>query len=346
VSATLASSGTSSVASVLATFAAKAGFCSIHSVCGGGSGALYSALAESEIPFFFHGRREDACVYAAAEASLATGRPALVCVTSGEAVCNAAAALPSARAEGASILLCSGYSNPDQIARAAIQPTSLETLPADFYRSGALFDCARVLAHPDELRWFFQRLNAGFQRPTGFCAHLAVPRALQSAPCPPLDWPALSIAPAAPSPHALAYACDALTRESFALLVGFGARRHAKLARALVAAFGVRALTTPRGKGIVPGPSIGLGGTRDYYPDGRPARLLVLGSRLGEASTGWDVELLPERELLHVDLDSSCFGQSYAFPTYGIQAEIGLFIEALLLEQRARAEALWLAESA
>src|SRR5688572_8942066 len=85
--------------------------CAIFAVSGGGSGQVYSALADSQIRFV-HCRREDSCVYAATEASVISDRPAAVCVTSGEALGKAVSGLSSARAEAARILLLSGFSDP------------------------------------------------------------------------------------------------------------------------------------------------------------------------------------------------------------------------------------------
>lgn len=325
------------VAAQLSKFCVDSRACAVFAVCGGGSGLLYSSLAGSTLPFL-HCRREDACVYAAIEASLASDRPAVVCVTSGEAVAKAMSAMASARAEGAWLLLLSGCSDPHQFGRAAIQPTDPESMPSHFYGRGPLLDCGRLVTSAQELPWLMHQLSVGFQRPQGFVAHLAVPRNIQraEAEAAPVRHSQLRTSPPAPAPAAVAYCADALVSAPFATLVGFGARRSSPQIAALIAATGARALTTPRGKGIVQGPCVGLGGTRDYYPDGRPDRLLVLGTRLGEASTGWDPELLPREEILHVDVDPACFGMAYQFPLYGVHAEVGLFLDALLSALAAR----------
>jgi acetolactate synthase-1/2/3 large subunit len=327
--------GSETVAGALASFCVAQRSCSVYAVCGGGNGVLYAALCESGLPFV-HCRREDACVYAAIEASLASGRPAVVCVTSGEAVSNAMSAIASARSEGASLLVLSAFSNPEQFGRPAIQATDLESMPSHFYTTGPLFDCARVVLHTDELPWLMARLSVGFQRPTGFVAHLAVPRSLQRAEFRFAELADVRLALPAPAPSALDYCATAFREDSFAVVVGFGARRHAAAVRDFLALTKADAFTTPRGKGIVPVPCIGLGGVSEYYPRGRPARLLVLGSRLGEASCGWDEALLPSHEIVHVDLDPGCFGLGYRFRTYGIQAELGLFLHALVAELGAR----------
>jgi len=78
----------------------------------------------------------------------------------------------------------------------------------------------------------------------------------------------------------------------------------------------------------------GLGGhpaVERYLLRERPARALVLGSRLSEMSSFWCADLIPEHGLVHVDLDPEVFGA--AFPsaeTFGVQSEVGAFVEALL----------------
>jgi acetolactate synthase-1/2/3 large subunit len=63
----------------------------------------------------------------------------------------------------------------------------------------------------------------------------------------------------------------------------------------------------------------------------RPARALVLGSRLGEMVSFWSPELVPREGLLHVDLDPNVFGEAYpCVPTFGVQAEIGAFVAGLI----------------
>jgi acetolactate synthase I/II/III large subunit len=309
--------------------------CAIFAVSGGGSGQVYSALADSQIRFV-HCRREDSCVYAATEASVISDRPAAVCVTSGEALGKAVSGLSSARAEAARILLLSGFSDPGHLGRDCIQPTSFETMPADFFRPGPVFDFARVVSSADELPWIFARLNVGFRDPRGFLAHLALPRCIQGAAFSYTAPPTVRLTLPGPSSEAIHYASGTLCSDSFAILAGFGARKHASAIRELRGLTDAHAFTTPHAKGVLDAPCIGLAGTSDYYPKGRPERLLVLGSRLSEASTNHDLGLLPQKEIVHVDLDPGCFGAGFAFPTYGIVSEVGLFLTALLAKLRGR----------
>jgi acetolactate synthase-1/2/3 large subunit len=60
--------------------------------------------------------------------------------------------------------------------------------------------------------------------------------------------------------------------------------------------------------------------------------MFVLGSGLGEATSGWRAELVPPRGVIHVDLDASVFGRAYPeAPTLAVQADVGAVLAALLV---------------
>jgi acetolactate synthase-1/2/3 large subunit len=57
----------------------------------------------------------------------------------------------------------------------------------------------------------------------------------------------------------------------------------------------------------------------------------VLGTRLGESTSYYRPELEPSEGFVHVDVDTDVFGAAYpAATTFGIQAEIGAFVDALV----------------
>jgi acetolactate synthase-1/2/3 large subunit len=63
----------------------------------------------------------------------------------------------------------------------------------------------------------------------------------------------------------------------------------------------------------------------------RPARLLVLGTRLGEFTSFWNQKLIPDKGIIHVDVDPAVPGA--AFPevwTDAVHSEIGQFLRSLL----------------
>jgi acetolactate synthase-1/2/3 large subunit len=75
----------------------------------------------------------------------------------------------------------------------------------------------------------------------------------------------------------------------------------------------------------------GHAGALAYIKDRRPARLLVLGSALGEIASGWDPAMVPDKGFIHVDIDPRVPGTAYAQePVLGVQADVGTFLDCLL----------------
>jgi acetolactate synthase-1/2/3 large subunit len=105
-------------------------------------------------------------------------------------------------------------------------------------------------------------------------------------------------------------------------------------------------MCSPRGKGIFPETDpqylgvTGFGGHKRVLEDmteRRPAYILVLGTRLGEFTSFWDADMVPEKGFIHVDLDYEVPGAAYPdVPTIGIQADVGSFLDALLAQMPCR----------
>ena len=110
-------------------------------------------------------------------------------------------------------------------------------------------------------------------------------------------------------------------------------------------------MCTPRAKGVFPERHplyvgvTGAGGhaaAAAYVERFRPRRTLVLGTRLGEASSFWDPRLVPEEGFVHVDLSASAFGAAYPEAhTLGFETEIGAFLEVLLPDVLRRSRCAW-----
>jgi acetolactate synthase-1/2/3 large subunit len=193
------------------------------------------------------------------------------------------------------------------------------------------------------------QLAAGFAGPGAFLAHIAVPVDVQRmrADAIPLPEPAQR----RPAPGITPRIADELSatfiREPFAVWVGAGARRAAPQVRELLDRTGAPVFSTPRGLGIADrhprflGVS-GNGGSPTLTADlarWGVTRTLVLGTGLGEASTGWVPELVPHGGLVHVDLDPSVFGRAYPqAATLGLQAGVAEVLEALLARRLVRRE--------
>jgi acetolactate synthase-1/2/3 large subunit len=311
-------------------------------VSGGAIALLFDALEDSPIDVH-HFRHESGAAFAAAEAHFASGRPTVVFATTGPGMLNALTGMTAARWDGAKVILITGATSVAQRGRWATQETSPYTMPQDaLYARSTLFDFALRLESPTEFPEMIRRLALGMARPGGFVAHLALPMSMQASRVEqPVDVHQLmSAAQPTMPPDEVARIARLLKSDNFAIWVGFGARHAAPQVRDLMERSGAHVFASPRGKGIIPeghpqylGVS-GLGGhdtVNDYLLQHRPARLLVLGTRLGEATSFWDRDLLPTEELIHVDIDPDVPGAAYPQArTLAVHAEIGAFLSELV----------------
>jgi acetolactate synthase-1/2/3 large subunit len=307
---------------------------------GGGIAPFCEAVSRSSIRLF-HCRHESSAAFAAIESSLASGRPAVVIATTGPGVTNLYTGMAAARAEGAKVLFVSGATPAAQRGRGAFQETGgAFSALGPLFVSGNLFHHAGVIEAAAELDSVLSRLTCGFARPNGFIAHLGLPLAVQTATREASQSRITITLPPVCDPATIAQCAALLAAEDFVIWAGFGAQRSAPLVRELARVSGARVMSTPRGKGVMPEHDplylgvTGLGGhaeVTDYLQLARPARALVLGSRLGEMSSFWSPELVPAAGLIHVDLNPEAFGAAYPeVATLAVQAEIGSFLRDLL----------------
>ncbi len=311
-------------------------------VSGGAIALLFDAIEESTVKLH-HFRHESGAAFAAAEAYFATGHPTVVFATTGPGALNALTGMTAAKWDGAKVILITGATSVAQRGRWATQETSPYTFPQDaLYAKGSLFDFGVRVESATEFPEVIRRLALGLARPGGFVAHVSVPMSVQAGrveQAVDVHHLTSSVRPTV-APDEIARIARLLKSDSFAIWVGFGARHAAPLLRDLMERSGAHAFASPRAKGVISeghpqylGVS-GLGGhttVNDYMLQHRPARLLVLGSRLGEATSFWDRDLLPTEEIIHVDIDPEVPGT--AFPqsrTVAVQAEIGTFLTELV----------------
>jgi len=310
-------------------------------VFGGGIAPFCEAVSRSPVRLI-HCRHEASAAFAAIESSLATGRPAVVIATTGPGVTNLYTGMAAARAEGAKVLFVSGTTPAAQRGRGAFQETGgAFSALSPLFVAGNLFHHAGIIEDPAELDATLSRLTSGFARPHGFVAHLGLPLAIQTARREPSRPRVTSAPPPVCEPSVIAECAELLAGEEFVIWAGFGARHAADLVLALAEESGAHVMCTPRGKGVMPEQHplylgvTGLGGheqVTQYLRRERPARVLVLGSRLGEMSSFWSPELVPPAGIVHVDLDTDAFGTAYPdVPTLGVQAEIRAFLRDLLV---------------
>jgi len=330
-----------SVSEALIDVIARLGVTHGFGVFGGGIAPFCEAVSRSPVRIV-HCRHEAGAAFAAIEASLASQQLSLVMATTGPGLTNLYTGMVAARCEGAKVIFISGSTAAAQRGRGAFQETShYSTALPSLYSTGHLFHQAAVIDDVAELPTIISRLINGASRPNGFVAHLGLPVSIQTARVPIANHASLVTGyPAACDDATLDTCIDLLTREPFVIWVGFGSRHAAQAVRALAARSGAPVMCSPRAKGIFPEDSAqflgvtGLGGHSEveaYLRANPPQRALVLGTRLGEFSSFWSPDLVPSRGFIHVDLDPEAFGTAYPnVSTFGVQAEIGAFLKALL----------------
>ena len=350
---TASGAATASLATALVDDLLALGVEQAFGVSGGAMAMLWHAMSASRLQVR-HFRHESGAAFAATEASLATGRPVLLFTTTGPGLTNAVTGLLAARDEGATLIVVSACTSAPMRGRFAIQESGPETLPRGLYESGPMFHFAHRL--DDEREWpeVARQLARGIGRQCGFVAHVAVPTAVQSARVDARRAPLAAGATESrgsvpgtrassvvmPSPETVDSCLRALADEPFAVWVGFGARAASNEILALLERSGAAVFCTPRGKGIVPETHprfvgvTGIGGHESvpaWVAMHAPARILVLGSRLGEPSSLLDPNLVPRRGFVHVDVDADVPGR--AFPeatTLPVVADAAAFLREML----------------
>jgi acetolactate synthase I/II/III large subunit len=310
-------------------------------IFGGAIAPFCEALSRSSIRLL-HFRHEAGAAFAAIEASLASGKLTVVLATTGPGLTNLYTGMLAARSEGAKVLFVSGATPAAQRGRMAFQETrAYSSSLSSLFSTGPLFHYAAMIEDVAELEVVAARLRSGSAQPGGFVAHLGLPLTTQTGKLRrPKPSRLSSGAPPTCNRAQVKECAELLSRDPFVIWAGFGARNAAPAIRELASRTGAHVMCTPRGKGIMPETDplylgvTGLGGhasVERYLQQARPARALVLGSRLGEMSSFWSAGLVPEHGLIHVDLDHEVFGA--AFPgveTRSVQSEIGAFVEGLL----------------
>jgi acetolactate synthase-1/2/3 large subunit len=312
-------------------------------ILGGAIAPFCAEIADSSIRLttFCH---ESGAGFAAIELSLATGCPVVVFGTTGPGITNMMTSMNAARWEGAKVIFLTGVTPSAKRGRWPLQETSGATAAVgELFTAGPVFHYASVVEDASELEVVTSRLAVGMSRANGFVAHLGLPLDVQTSPAPvPSRVRFSSMRPPACSQESVAACVELLRRESFVIWAGFGARHAGREVRELAERAHARVMCTPRAKGVMPEDHplylgvTGLGGhasVEQYLRSERPARTLILGSRLGEFSSFWSPGLVPREGFVQVDLDPLAFGAAYpSVPTVGVVAEIGAFLQALLTE--------------
>ncbi|MEM8718722.1 MAG: thiamine pyrophosphate-dependent enzyme [Cyanobacteria bacterium P01_G01_bin.39] len=310
-------------------------------VSGGAIAPMWHALQHSSIKVM-HFRHEAGAAFSATEAYFANDEPVVVFTTTGPGITNALTGLYAARWEGAKVIFISPSTSAPQKGRCAFQETSAHTMAhSNIFTSGELFHYATTLECAEQLPEVSRRINLGLNKPDGFVSHLSIPVNIQSSlpPKPSKKAKLIQYLPTA-SEKTIAECAEFLGKESFAIWVGFGARKASAAIRELAEKTGAAVMSSPRGKGIFPEDHpqyVGVTGfaghdsVLEYMQQQRPSYTLVLGTRLGEWTSFWNPQMIPSKGFIHVDIDPEVPGTAYPeVDTLGIQSDIGEFVPALL----------------
>jgi acetolactate synthase-1/2/3 large subunit len=310
-------------------------------VSGGGIAHLYDGILQSPVNMS-HFRHESGAAFAAVEAYFANQVPVIVFATTGPGIINALNGLMAAKMEGAKIIFLSGCTGASQRGRGATQETSHLTMPqSGIFSAGPFFDLALRLESVNELQTVMQQISVGMSQPQGFIAHLSIPMDLQGTSCAPINFKFSDCyAHPAVSDAVVEKCAEIISNNSLAIWVGFGARHASKEVRELVNRTGANVFCTPRAKGIVSEKHkqfigvTGMGGHDEVYSftrENKPDWILVLGSRLSEASSYWQKDMEPKKGFIHVDVDSKIIGVAFNnCYSMGIQSDIKTFLQSLL----------------
>lgn len=337
-----ASEGTTfieTVSTVLGASLKALGVEEVFTIVGGGIAPLIDALQKCKLRIR-HFRHEAGAAFAAHEASVVSGLPVAVCVTTGPGIYNALTGLAAARTDGGRIVLLSGVTSPAIRGKGAVQETGPDTMLSEIFTPGNIFNFAKIIADASELPLVLSKLQVGLQRKGGFIAHLALPLTLQSTPAAPITIPHTKVYEARASREALQEIIALLHNKRFGVWVGYGALHAAQELKTLVQRTGCNVIATPRAKGIFcewDAHYIGVSGAgahqsvTQYMKDVAPEILLVLGSRLGEVSSFFSPAMIPSQGFIQVDTDVNAFACGYPqVKTVGVCADIRLFLEDLL----------------
>lgn len=312
-------------------------------IVGGPIAHFITTLTKSQVKVL-HFKHETGAAFAAIEASLASNKPVVLFVTTGPGITNALTGIISARSEGAKVIVISGYTSPAQRGRYVSQDTSPDSFSQNIFATNSIFDFSTVIDHAEDLERAFVCIEQGCQKPAGFVGHIGLPANMQTTVLKnsKVYEKIRTTLPPECSVSQIRRCLDILAGSPFVIWAGFGARHAWQEVRTLVEVTNAKLMCTPRAKGILPDnhPNfIGMTGLgcepeiESYFASHSVENVLVLGSRLGEASSFWSENFMPRKSLIHVDINPRAILAAYRhIETLGVQSEIKAFITGFLKE--------------
>jgi len=316
-------------ADLLVEMLAEAGVEVVFGLPGGAISPVHDALIDSGLRVITT-RHESGAMFAAAGYARATGKLAVVAVTSGPGVLNALTGLASAWCDGLPVMLLVGeVARPSQ-GKGVLQDGSAHGLrTVEMARHITKF--AAEVARPSTLPHLLRRAIATAR--SGRCGPvlLTLPVDVTTAQIArPRSGGAVTMTSTVAAEVLDEVAGQLRDAQRPMILAGSGTRSDGAPLRLIAVAerLACPVATTPKGKGTFPEAHplalgvLGVGGHRSaqrYLETGVDV-VLAIGTSLGDLSSdGFSPHLQAPRALIHVDIDARQIGKSYA-PTLAIVA--------------------------
>lgn len=315
------------------------GITHVFGLPGGTVMPLYDALGDRPALRVITARHETAAVFAAMGFARATGRPAVVLVTSGPGFTNALTGLAAAYCEGLPVIVIAGDVATPNLGRFALQDGSSSGLDVLSMARPITRWCTRV-ERPSGMEGLLHRAVDEATGPSPGPVFLAIPIDVGRAPHAAQRLrvlPRVSDRRAGPG-HEEAAQLLAHARTP-AIIMGCGARSSEAGAAVVELAerTGAMVASTAHAKGAFPERHrsylglLGFGGHATVRNHLRRADVtLVVGSRLGDIATnGWSDEIVPSRALIQIDREPSSLGRNYD-PTLSIVGDAAATVRAMV----------------
>lgn len=286
-----------------------------------------------------HARHEQGAAYMALGAAMATGKPQACCIVPGPGFLNATAALSTAWAVNAPVMMLVGQTSTrgygKELGELHEIPDQLSILAQLSKWAARVDDGATSAALIGEA---FTRLNSGRPRPVG----LEVPIDTWTAPCPDAADATLEENPVISDAEIERAVAMIAAAERPLIVVGSGALDHGAAVLALAEKIGAPVMANRNGRGAVPAshplsllPPVG----RRLWP--KIDLVIGLGTRLGARLVQWGADA--DLKSIHIDIDANELARGHV-ADIAIHADAGAaaarLTGALSLEPRSR----WLAE--
>lgn len=327
-------------ADILVDILVNAGVEVIFGLPGGPIAPIHDALIDRPEIRTITTRHEAGALFAAAGYAQATGKLAVVVVTSGPGILNAMTGIASAYCEGLPVLVIAGEVPRDRLGKGAAQDGTSHGLDI-IHMVRSITKLAAEAQDSNTAPALLQRAIATATSGRRGPAVITLPMDVATAKArPPIVEVGTKVSFAA-SPSSLDAAAKALVNARRGLiLVGSGARwgQGPKLVRELAERLQMPVMTTPKAKGVISEShplSLGVFGWGGHasateYLDSGVDVLFAIGTSLGEhASDSWSTKLAATDHFLQLDVEAQRIGRNYPV-TLGIVDTIEGAIPALL----------------